>query len=284
MFKSILVPVDFTPKSATALNIAVSIARQCNGYIDLMNVVEVPLAVQAINDEYVSTASKGKPLLDHLMERSKRRLEKLRDKAEAPDIPVNIKIKVDPKPEKLAELITEKTYDLIVIGGITHPFDEFLQKTHPEKIVEIAKSPVLSVNGQISGYKPKNILLPTNLTDDYTKLMPNLKSFLKLIGGALHIVYINTPGQFKTTEEIELQIAQFKERHHLDNQTKCSVYSERTVKKGIMKFASKINADTITLFSKHQDNFLKIIRGDVTEFLVNHATIPVLTFNLKTMK
>lgn len=284
MYKNILVPVDFSQKSIVALKSAINLAVTSQGEIDVMNVVEVPLAVRAIGDRYETTAPKGKELLSFLLESSKTRMEGLVKKVEAKGITINIKTKVDPAPENLAELITERRYDLIVIGGITKPFDEFLRKTYPEQIVELAKSPVLSINSKLEDYQSTKIVLPTNLIDDYTKHLPTLQSYQELFDTSLHVVYVNTPADFKTSKEIDYNFERFKEKHQLGEETDYSIYCDKTIRNGIINFSNKIEADTIAVFSKHKDNFFKVIRGDITEYLVNHSTIPVLTFNMKMIK
>lgn len=283
MYERILVPVDFSPKSVVALKAAISLAKKTNSSIDLMNVVEVPLAVRAIGEEYETTAPKGQELLGFLISSSKKRLNETIQKVDAQGVDIKIKTKVDAQPEKLAEIITENPYDLIVIGGITKPFDEFLQKTHPERIVELAKCPVLSVNGDLENYTPRNIVVPTNLRDDYTAVIEHLKWFQGVHKATIHFVYINTPAQFKTTSQIDLDLDRFKEKHDLGDKTTYSIYCDTGVRGGVINFTEKVNADTIAVFSKHKDNFFKIIRGDITEYLVNHSSVPVLTLNMKTM-
>ena len=279
MFKRILVPTDFTPKGETALKAAVQIARKTGSIIDLVHIVESPLILKGKHGEDAAMSS----LAQNLINISNTNLQHFKDKYADTEVIINIRTKVDELPEKVAELLTNEDYDLIVVGGSTvYQFYEFIGKTHPERIVELAKCPVLVLNKEIETFKVEKLVLPSSLDSSINKVIEQIKDLVTFFDANLEVLYVNTPAQFKTTDEIEKAWKEFRKVHELNDIT-LSVYNDNSVKKGIIRYARKRDIDLILLTSKHSSKPLSLIRGDITEHIVNHEDFPVLTFNLKTV-
>ncbi|MEL7147389.1 MAG: universal stress protein [Bacteroidota bacterium] len=277
MFNRILVPTDFTPKCENALKTAVQLAKKTGSTIDLMHIVESPLIIKNKNNFLDGISNLAK----EMMEISAKKLTFLRDQFADEDITINIRTKIDELPDRVAELITQEDYDLIVVGGNTvYPFYEFVGKTHPEQIVELAKCPVLVLNKEIESFNMDRIVIPSSLDNSIVKIMDQINEMIDFFRADVEILYVNTPASFKTTDEINKAWHKFKSVHELDN-VRLSLYNDHSVKKGIVKYAKDQGVDLILLTSKHTKKPLSVIKGDITEHIVNHEDFPVLTFNIK---
>lgn len=276
MFNRILVPTDFTPKSDNALKAAVDIAKVTNSVIDLLHIVETPLILKEKGGEQILSK-----LAEDLIELSSHNLLKQKEKYADEDVIIKTRTKVDELPEKVAQLITQEDYDLIVVGGdVAYRFYEFVGKTHPEQIVELAKCPVMVLNAPIDKLKIKKLMLPSSLDSSIVKVIDQIKEIAGFFKAVIEVVYVNTPNAFKSSEEIETMWRSFKKLHGLEN-IRLSVYNDYSVKKGIIKYAKANEVDLILLTSKHRNKPLSILSGDITEYIVNHESQPVITFNLK---
>lgn len=276
MFKRILVPTDFTPKCDNALKVAVEIAKKTDSVIDLLHIVETPLILK--EKEGGKMLSK---LAEDLINISNQNLEAVKDQYEDSDVIINIRTKVDELPERVAELITQEDYDLIVVGGnVAYQFYEFVGKTHPERIVELAKCPVLVLNGKVDHFKLKKLILPSSLDNSIVKVIDQIKGLAAFFDASIEVVYVNTPTAFKSSEEIKKSWKNFKGLHGLE-QVSLRIHNDYSIKKGIIKYAQLNDVDLILVTSKHSSKPLSILGGDITEYLVNHENHPVLTFNLK---
>ena len=58
------------------------------------------------------------------------------------------------------------------------------------------------------------------------------------------------------------------------------IYNETNVEKGILNFANTINADLIGMSTHGRKGLSHFFNGSISEDLVNHAKLPVVTFKI----
>ena len=246
--------------------------------IDLMHIIESPLVIKNkadINDGITSLAK-------DMIALSTGKLNYIKTQYDNEGVTINVRTKIDELPDKVAEIITQEDYDLIVVGGSTvYPFYEFVGKTHPERIVELAKCPVLVLNKPIESFNLERIVIPSSLDNNMEKVIGQIKEVITFFNAEMEILYVNTPGTFKTSDEINEDWRKFSKLHDIE-EAKLTIYNDLSVKKGIVKYAKKQGVDLILLTSKHSKKPLSVIKGDITEYIVNHEDFPVLAFNIKT--
>lgn len=281
MYEKILVPVDFTDKTTKALNVAKQIAKITAAEISLIHVVKAALTVYL--DElgmYKSKAPGGQKFLEEVIEKNERKMEKFIEKLSSEGINVSYKLKVDSSPDKIAELVAEEGFDLTVVGNYEHQrFDEFLKRTHPERIAKLAMNPVITVNSDNSNFVPSKILVPTNLEDNCTQKMSALVEFAEKFNSELQFVYVNTPAFFHTSPQIRKKSRLWFEMNGLEGY-EVKVFNTKQLQKGILNAADFYESDMIALFSKHSESIKDLIKGNITEYLITRSDIPVMTFNL----
>ena len=61
---------------------------------------------------------------------------------------------------------------------------------------------------------------------------------------------------------------------------KTHVYNDTSVEKGILNFANEINANLIGMGTHGRKGISHFFNGSVSEDLVNHANMPVMTFKI----
>jgi nucleotide-binding universal stress UspA family protein len=281
MYKRILVPVDFTEKSHRALEIACQMAKKLESEVYIMHVVKAALSVYL--DElgnYKSKAPAGQKFLEEVLAINESKIRKLINKFDSSGIKMHSKLKVDSNPNEIARLVAEEAFDLTVVGNYEHErFDEVFRRTHPEKIAALAKNPVLIVNNALADFKISKILVPTNLSDDYSSSTQQLIDFAKTFNAEVNFVYINTQANFMTTLQVEKMTTEFKALNGLDKQN-VSIFNAKSLKRGILYAADYHESDMIGLFSHHRGNIKNLLVGNITEYLITKSDIPVLTFNL----
>lgn len=286
MLNRILVPTDFTPVGLNALKVAVQLAKKTKSKIDLMHIVELPVSVNLSEEgleESINADLKDRFALQ-LIKSSNSRLDSIKDTFREDGIEINIRSKVDGLPDRVAELITREDYDLIVVGGDTATeFFEFLKKSHPERIVELARCPVLVINKEMEKFDINKVVLPTSLENSIVKSIDQIRGFISFIQADLRLLYVNTPAGFKSTKEISELAQEYKELHGLE-EIGLEVYNDHSAKKGITNYSEQNSIDLILLTSRHSKKIFSVFKGDITEYLVNHCPFPVLTFNVRNEK
>tara|TARA_A100000171_G_scaffold52040_2_gene68715 strand:- start:1888 stop:2742 length:855 start_codon:yes stop_codon:yes gene_type:complete len=281
MYSKILVPIDFTEKSHRALDVACQIAKKLNSEVYIMHIVKAALSVYLDElGEYKSKIPTGQQFLDDILAINEEKMRRLIQKYEDRGITIHSKLKVHNTPNEIAKLVAEEAFDLTVVGNYEHErFDEVFRRTHPEKIAAMAKNPVLTINSELEKFEVRNILIPTNLTDDYTAAMPDLLKFADSFNAKLTLVYVNTQAHFKTTLQANKLKVEFLEKHGLDNHT-VEIFNAKSVNRGILYAAEFFNSDMIALFSYHTENIKTLLVGNITEYLITKSKLPVLTLNL----
>jgi len=282
MIRRILVPTDFMPKSEYALEVACQIAAKVGAKIDLMHIVEIPFAVKSEIEEKPEEEQGTNKLMDEIVLSAATKLDRMSSHYDNYGVEISTSVRLDRLPDRIAELIVNEEFDLLVLGGSeVSKMDEFIQKTHPEKIVELAGRPVVTINKLNRGFSPKKILLPTNLKDNWEKFLPFMGDLYRIYEPELYLLYVNTPSDFTTSREINELYQQFTKTNSGLPPHQFHIYQDKQIKDGIIHFSEEIQSELVVVVSNRQWNFTRIIKGDITEYLVSNFEVPLITFNIK---
>jgi nucleotide-binding universal stress UspA family protein len=143
--KKILCPLDFSNNALEALDYAVDFARQNDGQLILLHVVDNPLA-----DQYGPTAQNFYAEVEHALEKSKQMLADAA-RTHAVGVPCETIAKRGNPYEEIIDLANAQQADLIVMSthGRTGP-QRLLIGSVAEKVVRTAPCPVLTVRQKAS--------------------------------------------------------------------------------------------------------------------------------------
>jgi nucleotide-binding universal stress UspA family protein len=147
-FKKVLVPVDFSPPSRTALKLALGIASRFDASIEILHAVEYP--VYAIPDMTVSIAGAAPMSWDlYAQDTAENEMRKLLDgmasEVARAGVRVTSRVIRGNARETILETAKNGGFDLIVMG--THGrkgIDHLLLGSVAERVVRKASCPVLT--------------------------------------------------------------------------------------------------------------------------------------------
>jgi K+-sensing histidine kinase KdpD len=107
------------------------------------------------------------------------------------------------------------------------------------------------------------------------KLFESLESKITLL-------YINLPGQnYRNSKEMESRIKDF--LFNADSLNKLDdvvYYNDYTVEDGIFNYSNSNNINVIALPTHGRRGLAHFFSGSISEDLVNHSKIPVITFKI----
>ena len=106
------------------------------------------------------------------------------------------------------------------------------------------------------------------------------KKFAEATGAKFHLLLVNTPNDFKTTSESKSIMSKFIKGVTIDNYS-LNVYNDTSVEKGILNFANEVGAQLIGMSTHGRKGLSHFFNGSISEDLVNHANMPVITFKIK---
>jgi len=184
--------------------------------------------------------------------------------------------------KKINEFAEELKADIIMMGthGVSG-FKEFLIGSNTFRVIGGTKLPVLSFQekGKKSGFS--SILLPFRDGLHSREGVEYAIQIAKIYGATIHILGINID-----TDEAALKKMQFEARQIKDVIEKRGIECTTDVLTGnylaslILSFAENKNADLVVIMADVERTELReYIIGPVTQQIVNHSKIPVLSIH-----
>ena len=273
--KRILVPTDFSKNAEYALKVAAQIARKNNSEIILLHMLELP---HQGND-----AVNGGSAIPQIMLYKEKAIEKLEDLMDIDfldGINVSEIIQFEKAFAGILSISKKNDVDLIVMGshGVSG-FEEMFIGSNTEKVVRTSEIPVLVIKNEVPTFEVKNMVFASDFSPEISKPFEKLLEFATLFGAHLNLVMINTPNSFKSTAVAEKIMSEFVEKYNLSNYS-LNIYNDVNVEKGILNFATKVNADLIGMCTHGRTGFSHFFNGSISEDLVNHTVRPVITFKI----
>jgi nucleotide-binding universal stress UspA family protein len=283
--KKILVPTDFSKEAQTAAEVASGIARKSGAELILLHVIEEGSKESVkITGEVAKADIEDQIFTLKLIERSKKQMAKLADDKMFNGVRVRQELRMGSPFHGMRAIITDHKVDLVVMGtaGKTD-LAEMIIGSNTEKVVRHAKCPVLTIQKKPIRTDFKNIVYATSMSKDEEVFSRIVKRAQELYDATVHLVRVNTPGNFQRDAVVKKYMTDFAKKLQLKNYT-VNVFNDITEEEGIIYFAESINADMIALATHGRTGFAHVLAGSIAEDVVNHSKRPVLTFVVKHSK
>ncbi|HKJ49666.1 MAG TPA: universal stress protein [Christiangramia sp.] len=274
--KNILVPTDFSDQAEKALKVAAQLARRLNGEIFLLHMLELPL--QLIDP--VGGGGQNMPEAIFFMKLAHQRFNKIMKEPYLKGIKVHETVEFHRAFDGIMEIGKEKNCDLIVMGSHgASGFQEMFIGSNTEKVVRHSEIPVLVIKNEIPEFDIDNFIFATDANISHKDSLKKAINFANTLGATLHLLFVNTPNDFVTSNEALKRMEEF--IGGLDkNQYKVHIYNDISVEQGILNFARKIDAGLIGIGTHGRKGLAHFFNGSISEDIVNHANRPVVTFKI----
>lgn len=281
--KKILVPTDFTSTAENAVETARLLAKKNDAEILFINVIEINSG-ESLNTTGGAGASGSFSdgiIIQESIKRSEDEMVRLVDVSKFQGIKASYEIRLGNPFRHIFSAVDDQNIDFIVMGTEgASGLSEIIIGSNTEKVVRKAKCPVLSVKKSLNENNFKDIVYATNFGSNEGDVVAALKDIQNDFGSNIHLVWINTPNDFKSDATTRPLLNKFVKEHDIK---KCTthVYSDIIAEDGIRNFAEYMNAGLIVMGTNSYTGLSRLIRGSVAEDMVNHAVRPVLTVSMK---
>lgn len=276
--KKIIVPVDFSIHSEYALEAAAMLAKRNNAKILALHMLEISEATLINSDN----EQQAKALF--FLKLAEQKFEIFLDKDYLKGIEITPIVKHFKVFSEVNEVAKEHDVDLIVMGSHgTSGFKEIFVGSNTEKVVRNSDIPVLVIKKKPMALDYKHVVFSTDFSDEAIRPFINASKLLESFDATIHLLNVNVPGEaFRTSSEMESKALEFlqKVEGNLDRKNEVSYVSDFSVERGVLRFASKINADLIVIPTHGRKGLAHFIEGSISEDLANHSEIPVLTLKI----
>lgn len=281
--KKILVPTDFSKTAQIATDVAIDVAKKANAQLILLHVIEEAsgTSFNITGEVKVSGGWENKLFTMKMIERAQKQMTKLYDQIRDNGIKVKQELRVGTAFHGMRDILTEQKVDLVVMGtaGRTQ-LEEMIIGTNTEKVVRHSKCPVLTVHKKPLTTDFKNVVYATSMSKDEEVFSRVVRNTQQIYGSTIHLVRINTPGNFQRDAVVKKSMEDFAKKLQLKNYT-INIFNDLSEEEGIIYFADSIHADLIAMATRGRTGFAHVIAGSIAEEVVSHAKRPVLTFVTK---
>lgn len=280
--ESILVPIDFSDESQYALDLSYQMARKANSKLILIHVIEHPTSqtFSALGDSLPGDMEANVYILQ-LLTKVKKDINEIINDPQYSDIEIGMDIKIGNPYKGIAETIADQNVDLVVMGSKgSSGIKEVLLGSNAEKVVRLAKCPVITVKSKINITDIDEIIFASNFTENNDHIINGLKKLQRVFVGKLHLLKVNTPNNFERDKVTKAQMQNYIKTYQLDNCT-INIYNDLSEEEGILSFATEIGADMIAMTTHGRTGLMHLISGSIAEDVVNHTKRPVWTLNIE---
>jgi nucleotide-binding universal stress UspA family protein len=278
--KKILVPTDFSKPAMIAADVAADIAKRANAELTLLHVVEEAVGNSLNVEGQVSADSHWEERLFtmKLIEKAKKQMTKLVEDSRFDGVKVKQELRIGSPYHGMNTIITERKFDLIVMGTAGRSdLEQMIIGSNTEKVVRRSHCPVLTMHHKPGSKEFKNIVYATSMDKDEEIFSRIVRATQKLYDSTIHLVRINTPGNFQRDAIVKKYMQDFAKKLQLKNFT-INVFNDVSEEEGIIYFADSINADLIAMATHGRTGFAHVLAGSIAEDVVSHSKRPVLTF------
>lgn len=273
--KKILVPTDFSECAMNASDVAIQIARKTSAEVHFYTRVHVhPLWDQLSEKEKMDF-----PESFSKIQETKAQFLKLKDRYRSSSIRIVTSYSHGDLIDVVSNYIEDENIFLIVMGSQgADGMKELLFGSNTQKIVRHAHRPVLVVKSEPVNTEFKSIIFASDFREEAKKPFKELIEFGRHFGSHIHLVNITTSWTMETEGNTRKKMEEFEE---LCWALPCFIHEagDLSIESGIERFSAKINADMVAVAHFGKNPIKRMFTGSVTEALVNHLDIPVLTLN-----
>lgn len=286
--RRILFPTDFSDAAKNAFSVAESLAKKLNAELYILHSLN---SVQQYVD--ISMSSAGDITMPGMepeivmatiaaqKERVEKKMKALVAETEGQGFPVKSFIVDTELDFEINNFTEEHAIDFIVMGthGASGLREAFIGSI-AQKIVRKALVPVLTVNDKCEKFSINKVICSSDFTEAaINEQLLRVRNFANFFEAELELVYINTPSYFEETNTVNQRMDEVIDQYGLSGCTK-HIYNAFDIDEGIIAFAEQEKADVIGMVTHGYRGVKKLFSDNVTESVVNHSKIPVLTLHL----
>lgn len=276
--KKILVPVDFSTPSENALKVAADLAKKNNAQVCVLHIIE--LAETLFGSEQFNVDDEQ---IVFFMKMAKKRFAKFMEKDFLKDVDYKDMVDIGPTSKYISDYAKKENVDMIVMGSTgVSGLEEVLIGSNTEKIVRTSPVPVLVVKKKMEDLSIKQVVFASDFDLESLKAYENAKKFADSFDAQLKLLYVNLPGnQFYSTQEIHEQMRKFLHEAEVElNEENVMIHNDYTIQLGVINGANILKADLIAMPTHGRRGLSHFFNGSIGEDVVNHSTLPVITFKI----
>jgi nucleotide-binding universal stress UspA family protein len=255
---TVLIPIDFSKQSLSAIKHAYNLARHTKSKLLLMHVYQKD---NELNKTELENLAKQTAIDSGVVCET-----------------ITIKGDIYDETDKMAEKIKA---GLIVVGLDPNvKFRSFMSKSSTSKFIKNAPCPVLTVRGTNFFPECKNILMPFDLGPESREKVPLVIQLAHYFKAEIRIVSVFDPNDAKYENKLLPYMSQVK-KFIKEKNVSCTNKSipSKEVVESIVEYAHKNSCEMIVQMNAKDISYSEMFNGTLSQKMVDISDIPVLTLN-----
>ncbi|MDF2158477.1 universal stress protein [Algoriphagus sp. CAU 1675] len=273
--KTIVVPFDFSTYSLAALKTAQKISVKSNAKIICITVIPSEIDWDKLSDE----AKMKYPDLLEEKEEAERILPDYIHEVAPAKATIEQVVRIGVPNEIILRVIEESNADLIIMGAYGKGYSEgkFIGSTL-QKVLRKSTCPVLAVKKALDGNDFRKLAFASVFDGKDKVAFDKVKQLVKAFKASVHLLFINTPDKFTSSDEIKKGMDAFQKGNE-EIVFHQHTFNEKDPETGIISFASEAAINWVALVSGHHESS-PAYRITTTETVLFKGDLGVLSIKI----
>ncbi|MGA9590214.1 MAG: universal stress protein [Salegentibacter sp.] len=274
--KNILIPTDFSSCANHATSIGLEIAKKLKANVTFLHLAWTPAEWSKMPIEREGFFPETKAAIAD----AKDSLLQLERRAEKSGVQAETNLVFNSNIQELRKYIDEEHYSLVVMGTHGSSGLEKLIGSNTREVINHSPVPVLAVKKQDKPLPFKKVVIASDFKEKSQKGFEKILQIALQLGLETEILFVNVPYSFTETEEIEKMMDFFLLPHQNEQITR-KVINARNEERGIQLYMQTNHPSLIATISHGHSGLGNLFRTSITENIINHFDLPVLSIRMK---
>lgn len=271
--KKILVPTDFSECAKASEKYAEFLAKKTGAELLYLHIIHTPV-------DWSKLSKDQEHLFPEIMESIAKAKESLKSRikvAESMGITAAKLLIFNNTNEKIHRYAEDENIDLVVMGSHgQYGFRDHIIGTNTYSMLRRSKMPVVVVKNEMENPKLETLVFATNFQSEMGKSFEKIEHLAEELKVKLHILYVNTPNNFKGTYDIINQGKSFLKEYSNYNYD-IHIVDSLSVERGIIQFLKHGEYDGIAAITEGKSDFAQYFSPSITENLISMSNKPIIS-------
>ncbi len=273
--KTLLVPTDFSHCADKATQMAIAVARKGGYQLQFLHLMSTPLNWLQLSDEQQKMYAD----VQERIKKANSRLDDLVQKAEGEGVPAKKFIKYGESDQVILDHIENHAIDMVVMGSHgAKGFKEFFLGTNAQRLVRQSKVPILIVKPGDHSEVLKSIAFISDFDDEMADHFRSTLSLARLLGVKIRLVFINVPLNFTDTPTVEARMRLYANMDPSLIEAQ-DIYNFGDFEDAIKYYCAEHEVSLLSMLTHGRKGLDRFFAGSLTESIINHVSLPVLSKN-----
>lgn len=272
--KNVLVLTDFSQSAELASSLGILFAKKLHTGITFLHLISTPVDWRLLPLEKENLYPETKAAIGD----AKDKLFTLERKAEGEGVEAHTPLMYNQGLVDVYRYINKEHYELVIMG--THGEKGKNKEVGSNTLQVLQKSPVpvIAVKLGCKPEVPRRWAIVSDFLEKSRESFNSLMELAKNLDASVQLLYVNTPYYFAESTEINEKLAKFTAPFS-SMEIKTNIINAFNEERGIQAFTGANELDMVGVITHGRSGLNPVFRRSITEKVINHLDMPVISIN-----